>query len=125
MSSKVDLESVIVSIDDFFNRYPFFVASLAFIWLVVIPLTQEYLKKYKFISSIDAFRKLRDDPSSQLLDIRKNRSVAYLRTPNLKIFNKVAVNLEFVEGCEEEEFIKEVLKSFPEPGNTILCVLDK
>ncbi|XP_020588596.1 rhodanese-like domain-containing protein 4A, chloroplastic [Phalaenopsis equestris] len=123
MSSKISVESVLVSIDDFFNRYPYFVASLAFVWLVVIPLAQEYLKKYKFISSIDAFRKLRDDPSSQLLDIRKKQTVAHLRTPNLKIFNKVAVNLEFVEGCEEE-FIKEVLKSFRDPGNTILCVLD-
>ncbi|KAH0448371.1 hypothetical protein IEQ34_022171 [Dendrobium chrysotoxum] len=123
MSSKINIESILVSIDDFFNRYPYFVASLAFVWLVAIPLTQEYLNKYKFISSIDAFRKLRDEPSSQLLDIRKKQSVAYLKTPNLKILNKVAVSLEFVEGCEEE-FIKEVLKSFEDPGNTTLCVLD-
>lgn len=123
ISAKINLESVLVSVDDFFNRYPYFVASVAFVWLVVIPLTEEYLNKYKFISCIDAFRKLRDDPNTQLLDIRRKQTVAYLRTPNLKIFNKGAVNVEFVGGSEAE-FVKEVLKSFQDPGSTIICVLD-
>ncbi|KAK8947484.1 hypothetical protein KSP40_PGU022769 [Platanthera guangdongensis] len=123
ISAKINLESVLVSVDDFFNRYPYFVASIAFVWLVVIPLTEEYLNKYKFISCIDAFRKLRDDPNTQLLDIRKKQIAVNLKTPNLKIFNKGEVNLEYVEGFEEE-FVKEVLKSFQDPGSTIICVLD-
>ncbi|PKA54732.1 Rhodanese-like domain-containing protein 4A, chloroplastic [Apostasia shenzhenica] len=123
ISPKINIESILISIDDFFNRYPYFVATLVFIWLVAIPLTQEYLNKYKFISAFDAFRKLRDDPSAQLLDIRQNRSVAYMRTPNLGIFNKSALRVEFVEG-DEEGFVKEVLKNFADPGSTILCVLD-
>ncbi|KAG0498752.1 hypothetical protein HPP92_003443 [Vanilla planifolia] len=124
LSEKINIESIVVSINDFFNRYPFFVSSLAFIWLVVIPLTQDYLSKCKFIPSYDAFQKLRDDPRMQLLDIRKKKNVGYLKTPNLKLYNKDAVHVEFVEG-DEEGFVKDVLKAFGDPGNTALCVLDK
>ncbi|XP_020263141.1 rhodanese-like domain-containing protein 4A, chloroplastic, partial [Asparagus officinalis] len=120
---KINIESALVSIDDFFNRYPFFVAGCTFIWLVVIPLTEQYFKKYKFISAIDAYRKLRDLPNSQLLDIRKKQSINFLSSPNLKVLNKSVVHVEFVEE-EEEGFAKEVLKRFRDPANTTLCVLD-
>nr|XP_010908500.1 rhodanese-like domain-containing protein 4A, chloroplastic [Elaeis guineensis] len=122
-SDKINIEAIVISIDDFFNRNPFFVAGVTFIWLVVIPLTQGYLKKYKYISAIDAFRKLRDVPNSQLLDIRNKQSVQFISSPNLKIFDKDVVQVEFAEG-EEEGFVKEVVKKFRDPGNTIICVLD-
>ncbi|KAJ6798483.1 rhodanese-like domain-containing protein 4A, chloroplastic [Iris pallida] len=122
-SDKINIESILVSIDDFFNRYPFFVAGCTFIWLVVIPLTEEYLKKYKFVSAIDAFRKLRDDPSAQLLDIRKKQSLDFMRSPNLRILGKSAVQVEFTEGGEEG-FLREVKKRFGNPESTVLCVLD-
>lgn len=112
-----------VSIDDFFNRYPFFAAGCTFIWLVVLPLTEEYLKKCKFVPAIDAFRKLRDQPEAQLLDIRKKQSLDFMKSPNLKILGKNVVQVEFVEG-EEEGFVGEVLKRFGDPGSTVLCVLD-
>uniref|UniRef100_A0A5B7AMR8 Rhodanese domain-containing protein n=1 Tax=Davidia involucrata TaxID=16924 RepID=A0A5B7AMR8_DAVIN len=121
--NKINLEAILVSIDDFFNRNPFFVAGVTFIWLVVIPLTQEYLQKFKFIPAIDAFRKLRDDPNSQLLDIRDKKSLGYLGSPNLKILNKGVVQVEFREG-DEEGFVQKVLKKFPEPTNTTICILD-
>ncbi|XXG44575.1 hypothetical protein AAC387_Pa01g4339 [Persea americana] len=123
VSDKINIESILISIDDFFNRNPFFVATCTFIWLVVIPLIENYLKKFKYASAIDAFRKLKNDPSAQLLDIRDNQSLSYLRSPNLKILNKIAVPVEFVEG-EEERFVREVLANFSDPGNTILCILD-
>ncbi|KAG9446861.1 hypothetical protein H6P81_012989 [Aristolochia fimbriata] len=124
VSGKINIESVLLSIDDFFNRYPFFVASVTFIWLVLIPLTQEYLKKYKFISAFDGYRKLMDDPSVQLLDIRNKQSLQYLGSPNLKTMMKTTVQVEFTEG-KEESFVKEVLKNFSDPpGNTVLCVID-
>ncbi|KAJ6687010.1 RHODANESE-LIKE DOMAIN-CONTAINING PROTEIN 4A CHLOROPLASTIC [Salix purpurea] len=88
VSEKINLESILVSIDDFFNKNPFFVAGCTFIWLVVIPLAEEYLRKYKFISAIDAFRKLRDNPDAQLLDIRDRRSVVALGSPILKMFQQ-------------------------------------
>ncbi|XP_054790507.1 rhodanese-like domain-containing protein 4A, chloroplastic [Prosopis cineraria] len=120
---KISLESIVVSIDNFFNRYPFFVAGCTFIWLVVIPLTREYFRKYKFISAIDAYRKLRDDPNSQLLDIRDGKNLKFLRSPNLKILNKEVVQVEFSEG-DEEGFIKKVLERFNDAPNTVLCILD-
>ena len=82
------------------------------------------MKKFKYASAIDAFRKLKNDPSAQLLDIRDNQSLSYLRSPNLKILNKIAVPVEFVEG-EDERFVKKALANFSDPGNTILCILDK
>lgn len=123
-SDKINIEAIVISIDDFFNRNPFFVAGVTFIWLVVIPLAQEYLKKYKYISAIDAFRKLRDVPNSQLLDIRNKQSVQFMSSPNLKIFDKDVVQVEFSEG-EEEGFVKQAMKNFRDPGNTIICVLDR
>lgn len=113
-----------IAIDDFNNRNPFFVAGVTFIWLVVIPLTEEYFQKYKFISAIDAFRKLRDDPSTQLLDIRNSKSVRYLGSPNLKIVGKAVAQVEFRKG-DEDGFVKMVLEKFAEPANTVICILDK
>ncbi|PIA40179.1 hypothetical protein AQUCO_02500109v1 [Aquilegia coerulea] len=123
ISNKIDLEAILVSIDDFFNRNPFFVSGVTFIWLVVIPLTQEYLRKYKFISAVDAFQKLRNDPNSQLLDIRDKKSLLYLGSPNLKILNKKTIQVQFLEG-DQEGFVKNVLKNFKDPGNTTICILD-
>ncbi|GFQ07828.1 rhodanese-like domain-containing protein 4a chloroplastic, partial [Phtheirospermum japonicum] len=123
VSSKINLESILVSIDNFFNRYPFFVATVAFIWLVVIPLTEEYLQKYKFISAINAFKKLQDDPNSQLLDIRDGKSLAVLGSPNLKILSKSVGQVEFREG-DEEGFVKRVLENFGDPINTTVCIID-
>lgn len=123
MPSRINLESILVSIDNFFNRYPFFVATVVFIWLVAIPLTEEYLQKYKFISAINAFKKLQNDPDAQLLDIRDSKSIAYLGSPNLKILSKKAAQVEFREG-DEDGFLKRVLEIFGEPANTTLCILD-
>ncbi|KAE9617909.1 putative Rhodanese-like domain-containing protein [Lupinus albus] len=122
-AGKINIESILVSIDDFINRYPFFVAGCTFIWLVVIPLTEEYLKKCKFVSAIDAFRKLRDDPFSQLLDIRDRKNLKFLGSPNLKIVKKEVVQVEFSDG-NEDGFVKKVLERFSDAPNTVLCVLD-
>ncbi|KAG6680688.1 hypothetical protein I3843_13G046800 [Carya illinoinensis] len=123
VSDKINLESILVAIDDFFNRNPFFVAGCTFIWLVVIPLTEEYLRKFKFISALDAFKKLRDDPTAQLLDIRGRKSLKFLKSPNLKILNKDVVQVPFSEG-DEDGFVKLVLESFGDVAITVVCVLD-
>ncbi|KAK7256346.1 hypothetical protein RIF29_29788 [Crotalaria pallida] len=122
-AGKINIESILVSIDDFFNRYPFFVATCTFIYLVVIPLAQEYFRKYKFVSAIDAFRKLSDDPNSQLLDVRDAKNVKFLPSPSLKLLKKEVVQVEFVEG-DEDGFVKKVLERFEDASNTVLCVLD-
>lgn len=124
VSGKINLEAILVSIDDFFNRYPFFVATCTFIWLVVIPLTQQYLSKYKFISAIDAFKRLRDDSNAQLLDIRNTKTLVSLGSPNLKFLSKSVVQVQFTEG-DEDGFVKNVLDNFADPANTVLCILDK
>ena len=124
-AGKISIESVLVSIDGFFNRYPFFVGGCAFIWLVAIPLAEEYFKKCKFVSAIDAFRRLRDDPNSQLLDIRDEKSLRFLRSPNLKFIEKEVVQVEFTDGGNEDEFVKKVLGKFKDASNTVLCVLDR
>ncbi|KAJ4730375.1 Rhodanese-like domain-containing protein chloroplastic-like [Melia azedarach] len=123
VSDKINLESILISIDDFFNRYPFFVATCTFIWLVVIPLTQEYLSKCKFISAINAFKKLRNEPNAQLLDIRNKKTLVSLEPPNLKSLNKSAVQVEFTEE-DEDGFVKSVLSNFADPANTVVCIMD-
>ncbi|KAF5954498.1 hypothetical protein HYC85_007354 [Camellia sinensis] len=118
------LSSACDGVSPFRIRNPFFVAGVTFIWLVVIPLTEEFLQKYKFISAIDAFRKLRADPNAQLVDIRDKKSLQYLGSPNLKFVNKSVVQVEFREE-DEEGFVNKVLEKFTEPANTVICVLDK
>ncbi|XP_076950786.1 rhodanese-like domain-containing protein 4A, chloroplastic [Bidens hawaiensis] len=125
LPAKIDLESALVSIDDFFNQYPFFVSGCAFIWLLVVPATQEYLRKYKFISAIDAFKKLKDDPNSQLLDIRDSKTLRVLASPNLKYLNKNALQIEFRTADDDHQgFVKRVKDSIKDPANTTLCILD-
>ncbi|GAA0139309.1 hypothetical protein LIER_00881 [Lithospermum erythrorhizon] len=121
--NKINLEAIVVSIDDFFNKYPFFVAGVTFIWLVVIPLAEEYFSKFKFISAIDAFQKLRDDQNCQLVDIREKRSLAILNSPNLKFVKKSALQVAFQEG-DEDGFLKQLLEIIQDPANTTLCILD-
>ncbi|KAM7521923.1 hypothetical protein LguiA_011825 [Lonicera macranthoides] len=123
VSNKINVEAILVSIDDFFNRYPFFVSGVVFIWLVVIPLTEEYLQKHKFISAINAFKKLKEDPNAQLLDIRAAKSLGFLGSPNLRILKKSVVQVEFIEG-DEEGFVKNTLEKFRDPANTTICILD-
>lgn len=123
-SDKINLEEILVSIDDFFNRNPFFVSGCAFVWLIVIPVAEYYLKKYKYIFAIDAFRKLRDDPTVQLLDIRDAKAVAALESPSLNYMNKGVVQVEF-DAANEAAFVKKVKESFKDPESTSICILDK
>ncbi|KAL0370940.1 UNVERIFIED_CONTAM: Rhodanese-like domain-containing protein 4A, chloroplastic [Sesamum angustifolium] len=69
------------------------------------------------------FSKATGGPNSQLLDIRDSKSVAYLGSPNLKILNKSAVQVEFREG-DEDGFLKRILETFWEPTNTTVCIID-
>lgn len=124
MSDKINLESILGSVDEFFSKYPFFVASCTFVWLVAIPVVEYYSRKYKFISVFNAFRKLKEDPAVQLLDIRDEKSLKYLKSPNLRIVNKDAVQIGFDEN-DEDGFVKKVLQKFGDPGNTVVCVLGK
>ncbi|CAN1231824.1 Rhodanese-like domain-containing protein 4A, chloroplastic [Linum grandiflorum] len=123
-SDKINLESVLVSVDDFFTANPFFVSGCLFLWLVVLPFGQRYLRRYRFLSAIDSFRKLRDDPNVQLLDIRDEESVAGLCSPNLKMLGKQVGWVEF-DKDDGDGFVKKVLSVFPDPQNTVLCILDK
>ncbi|KAK4775518.1 hypothetical protein SAY87_023479 [Trapa incisa] len=122
-STKINLEAILVSIDEFFNRNPFFVAGCTFVWLVVIPVADYYLKKYKYISAIDTFRKLREDPSAELLDIRDQKSLETMASPSLQYLKKTAVHVQFNEG-DEEGFVKKVKESFRDQSNTVICILD-
>ncbi|XP_058756162.1 rhodanese-like domain-containing protein 4A, chloroplastic [Vicia villosa] len=122
-AGRINIESILISIDDFFNRYPFFVAACSFVYLVGIPLAEEYFRKYKFVSAIDAFRKLRDEPDSQLLDIRDRKNVKFLPSPNLMMLKKEVVQVEFKEG-NEDGFVKKVLERFRDAENTVVFILD-
>ncbi|KAK6937932.1 hypothetical protein RJ641_031440 [Dillenia turbinata] len=105
-TSKLLSNSSPTSIDNFFNRNPFFVSGVAFIWLIDIPLTRNYFKKYKFTKAIDAFRKLCDDPGAEFLHIGDDKSLAVLGSPNLKILNKGVTQVEYLEGSFDGNSMK-------------------
>lgn len=85
---------------------------------------QYSLRKYKFVSAIDAFRRIRDDPSAQLLDIRDGKSLGVLGSPNLRILNKDVVQVEYLEE-EDDGFVKKVMERFGGDANAVVFVLDK
>ena len=87
-------------------------------------LTKGYLSQCKFISATDAFRKLRDDPNAQLLDIREKKTLASLDSPNLNFLIKDTVQLQFTAE-DEDGFVKKVLEKFPNSANTVLCLFDE
>nr|AAM65517.1 unknown [Arabidopsis thaliana] len=122
-SGKIDSESILVTIDNFFNKYPFFVAGCTFTYLVVYPAVMFYLRKYKPISAMNAFRKLKNESDSQLLDIRDVKTLALLASPNLKFLGKSSVQVPFSEN-DEEGFLTKVKGSFSDAENTVVCVLD-
>ncbi|KAL1218000.1 Rhodanese-like domain-containing protein 4A [Cardamine amara subsp. amara] len=97
-SGKIDLESILISIDNFFNKYPFFVAGCTFMYLVVYPAVIFYLR-------------------------RDEKTLASLASPNLKFLGKSSVQVPFSEN-DEEGFMKKVKGSFSDPDNTVVCVLD-
>ena len=74
------------------------------------------------MSAIDAFRKLRDDPNAQLLDIRDQKNVRFLKSPNLKMFEKEVAQVEFAEDGNEDEFVNKVLGRFKDAPNTVICI---
>ncbi|CAH8361770.1 unnamed protein product [Eruca vesicaria subsp. sativa] len=122
-TGKIDLESILITIDNFFNKYPFFVAGCTFVYLVVYPAVIFYRRKYKPITAINAFRKLKSEPESQLLDIRDGKTLASLASPNLKFLGKSSVQVPYSEE-DESEFLKKVKGSFSDPENTVVCILD-
>lgn len=99
-------------------------AGCTFVWLIVIPIAQYYLSKCKYIYSIDVFKKLRDDPNAQLLDIRDAKSVKYLKSPNLKLLGKSVVQVQYSED-DADGFVRKVLENFTDPENTVICILDR
>lgn len=92
---------------------------------MVYPAAIFYLRKYKPISAINAFRKLKSQPDSQLLDIRDEKTLASLASPNLKFLGKSSIQVPFSEDDDVSLFLKKVKGSFSDPENTVVCVLDK
>lgn len=73
---------------------------------------------------MNAFRKLKSEADSQLLDIRDDKTLATLASPNLKFLGKSSVQVPFSEN-DEDGFLKKVKGRFSDPENTVVCVLDK
>ncbi|GJW11320.1 FRIGIDA-like protein 3 [Tanacetum coccineum] len=87
---------------------------------------EEYFQKYKFLSAIDAFKKVRDDPSAQMLDIRDVKTLRVFASPNLRVLGKSVVNVEYRgEAGDDEGFVKRVKEEFKDFGNTSVVILDK
>nr|GEX32217.1 FRIGIDA-like protein 3 [Tanacetum cinerariifolium] len=92
---------------------------------VVILDNEEYFQKYKFLSAVDAFKKVRDDPCAQMLDIRDVKTLRIFASPNLRVLGKSVVNVEYRgEGGDDEGFVKRVKEEFKDFGNTSVVILD-
>lgn len=105
---------------------PAVVAGGALILVVPLVLSQ-LLKKPKpwgVESARNAYAKLGDDATAQLLDIRAPVEFRQVGSPDIRGLRKKPVAIPY-KGGDKQAFLKKLSLKFKEPENTTLLILDK
>ncbi len=105
---------------------PAVVAGGALILVVPLVLSQ-LLKKPKpwgVESARNAYAKLGDDDTAQLLDIRAPVEIRKVGSPDIRGLRKKPVAIPY-KGGDNQGFLKKLSSKFKDPGNTTLLILDK
>lgn len=121
-----DVGGVVDSVVSFGTGNPLIIAGGATILAVPLVLSQ-VLKKPKpwgVESAKNAYAKLGDDSSAQLLDIRAPVEARQVGSPDVRGLRKKAISIVY-KGEDKPGFLKKLSLKFKEPENTTLFVLDK
>lgn len=117
---------VLDGIISFATENPAIIAGGAAILAVPLILSQ-LLKKPKpwgVESARNAYAKLGEDASTQLLDIRAPVEFRQVGSPNIRGLGKKPVSISY-KGGDKPSFLKKLSLKFKEPENTTLFILDK
>ncbi|KAA8516157.1 hypothetical protein F0562_019336 [Nyssa sinensis] len=125
-SSDFDASAVLDSVISFGVENPAVIIGGTAILAVPLVLSQVLgkSKPWGVESAKNAYAKLADDASAQLLDIRAPVELRQVGTPDIRGLKKKPVSIVY-KGDDRPGFLKKLALKFKEPENTTLLVLDK
>lgn len=124
--SDVDASGFIDSVISFGTENPLAIAGGVTILAVPLVLSQvlNKPKSWGVESARNAYAKLGDDASAQLLDIRAPVEFRQVGSPDVRGLGKKPVSIVY-KGDNKPGFLKKLSLKFKEPENTTLFILDK
>ncbi|KAL4341988.1 hypothetical protein GQ457_08G022520 [Hibiscus cannabinus] len=125
-SLEVDPNGILDSVVGFATENPTVVAGGAVVLAVPLILSQllKNPKPWGVESARNAYAKLGDDATAQLLDIRPLKEFKEIGSPDLKGLGKKPVSIAY-NGEDKPGFLKKLSLKFKEPENTTLFIIDK
>ncbi|KAH9731637.1 Rhodanese-like domain-containing protein 4 [Citrus sinensis] len=125
-ASDVDASGFIDSVISFGTENPLAIAGGVTILAVPLVLSQvlNKPKSWGVESARNAYAKLGDDASAQLLDIRAPVEFRQVGSPDVRGLGKRPVSIVY-KGDDKPGFLKKLSLKFKEPENTTLFILDK
>ncbi|CAL5382197.1 unnamed protein product [Camellia sinensis] len=125
-SSDFDFGGFVDDIVNFAVDNPVVVAGGVAIVAVPLVVSQVFsnFKPFGVESAKNAYAKLGDDESAQLLDIRAPSELRRVGVPDVRGLRKKPVALAY-KGEDKPRFLKKLSLKFKEPENTTLFILDK
>ncbi|KAE8664911.1 Thylakoid rhodanese-like, putative isoform 3 [Hibiscus syriacus] len=125
-SFEVDPKGILDSVIGFATENPTVVAGGA-VGLAVPLILSQLLKNPKpwgVESARNAYAKLGDDATVQLLDIRPLKEFKEIGSPDIRGLGKKPVSIAY-NGEDKPGFLKKLSSKFKEPENTTLFIIDK
>lgn len=123
---EFDISGFLDSAISFGVENPAVVAGGAFVLVVPLLLSQllKSPKPWGVESARNAYAKLGDDATAQLLDIRAPVELRKVGSPDIRGLKKKPVAVPY-KGGDKNRFLKKLSLKFKEPENTTLFILDK
>ncbi|KAE8679553.1 Rhodanese-like domain-containing protein 4 [Hibiscus syriacus] len=125
-SLEVDPNGILDSFVGFATENPTVVAGGIVVLTVPLILSQllKNPKPWGVESARNAYTKLGDDATAQLLDIRPLKEFKEIGSPDIKGLGKKPVSIAY-NGEDKPGFLKKLSLKFKEPENTTLFIIDK
>lgn len=125
-SPEFDISGFIDSIINFGVENPLVIAGGAALLGVPLVLSQVFSspKPWGVESAKNAYTKLGDDSTCQLVDIRPPVELRQVGSPDIRGLKKKSVGVAY-RGEDKLGFLKKLSLKFKEPENTTLFILDK
>ncbi|GMI85877.1 thylakoid rhodanese-like [Hibiscus trionum] len=125
-SLEVDPTGILDSVVGFAADNPTVVAGGAVVLAVPLVLSQllKNPKPWGVESARNAYAKLGDDATAQLLDIRPLKELKEIGSPDIRGLGKKPVSIAY-NGEDKSGFLKKLSLKFKEPENTTFFIIDK
>ncbi|KAK8639671.1 hypothetical protein V6N13_138043 [Hibiscus sabdariffa] len=125
-SFEIDPNGILDSVVGFATENPTVVAGGSVVLAVPLILSQllKNSKPWGVESARNAYAKLGDDATAQLLDIRPLKEIRDFGSPDIRGFGKKPVSIAY-NSEDKAGFLKKLSLKFKDPENTTLFIIDK